>query len=107
MRSEALSKFLDDKTLQALRTEIDHGRFPGVDFPTAMKFILTDGIVPQSDLPAQSFLDLESYLRSRPGEIITATELKNQTGAILERVLRGTSVTVHRHGRAIARIIPV
>jgi len=56
---------LDDDTLAALRTEIDDGRFPEITVELALQFILSGGILPASDLPVQSFLDLEDWLSAR------------------------------------------
>ena len=36
----------------------------------------------------------------------TATQLKNQTGIVIEAVLRGQTVLLTRHGRTIAEIRP-
>ena len=65
-----------------------------------MRFILTDGILPASGLPAHSFLQLEDWIRSSSGStdlVYTATELKNKSGEILEKVLQGKSVRIVKH----------
>jgi hypothetical protein len=104
-----LSQLLQPALIEDLRQAIARGEYPGLDFETAMKFLLTDGIVPASDLPVASLLRLEDWARTRTtaGLDVTATELKNRTGAIIEEVLRGRTVTIHRHGRAIAEIRPL
>lgn len=60
-----LSEMLDDARLDALRTAIDSGRFPGVSLADAIRFVRSDGILPASDLPVQSFIDLEDWLVGR------------------------------------------
>jgi hypothetical protein len=59
-----LSACLNEKSIELLRHEIAAGRFPGVTFEHAMQFLLTDGILPASGLPAVSFLDLEDWARA-------------------------------------------
>lgn len=60
-----LSDTLTPETVDALRQAIAVGRFPGVTLEHAILFARTDGIVPASDLPALSFLELEDWLRAR------------------------------------------
>ncbi len=62
-----LSKYLNEDVISLLREEIERGRFPGVTFEHAMQFFLTDGILPVSGAPAQSYLDLEDWLRTQQG----------------------------------------
>jgi hypothetical protein len=105
-----LSQLLTQTILRDLRQACKKDLFPGVDFENAMEFLLTDGILPRSDLPAESFLRLEDWVRSQGEErslSFTATELKNQTGKILGAVIRGNEVTIRWHGRPIATIRPV
>jgi hypothetical protein len=102
-----LSDFLNPDLIGNLRKAIDAGVFKGVTFKQAMEFILTDGIMPESGLPAEAFLKLETWIRSQEEDLVlsySATELKNKTGEILERVLSGHPVRLHRHGRVIAEI---
>lgn len=104
-----LSTSLNEKTIQMLRREIAAKRFPGLTFEQAMQFILTDGVLPASGLPASSFLKLEDWMRTQgeaEGLSYTATELKNKTGEILEKVLQGKTVRIVKHGRMIAEIRP-
>lgn len=105
-----LSACLSDRTIQLLRKEVAARRFPGVSFEQAMQFILTDGVLPASGLPASSFLKLEDWARAA-GEsadlAYSATELKNKSGEILEKVLQGKTVRILKHGREIAEIRPV
>ncbi len=105
-----LSKCLTPKLMEALGEKIRAGAFPGLRFESAMQFILTNGILPEDGLPVQSFLKLEDWLISeskKSGIRYSATELKNKTGEILEQVLKGNVVELHKHGRLIARITPV
>ncbi len=105
--NKELSSCLNSVLIENLKQEIRRGSFPGISFKHAMEFILTDGILPESGLPVQSFLNLETWIHAQQ-ELNTAsystTELKNKTGEILERVLSGTPVRLHRHGRMIAEI---
>jgi prevent-host-death family protein len=104
-----LSSYLNERTIQLLRQEVAAKRFPDVTFEQAMQFLLTDGTLPASGLPASSFLKLEDWACSA-GEsaelVYTATELKNKTGEILEKVLQGKAVRIVKHGREIAEIRP-
>lgn len=59
-----LPSYLNEKIIAKLRKKIEAGHFPEVQFEQAMTFILTDGILPASGLPAQSFLDLEDWIRA-------------------------------------------
>lgn len=105
-----LSRLLNPSLIENLKKRCAAGFFPGVEFQTAMQFILNDGIVPESGLPAQSFLKLETWLLEESKKTTlsySATELKNKTGEILEQVLRGNTVLLYKHGRAIAEIHPV
>ena len=57
---------LDDECVAALRAAVAAGEFPGVVFEQAMEFLLTDGVVPASGLPVDSFLRLDDWMRRRP-----------------------------------------
>jgi hypothetical protein len=108
----SLSHLLHPELIENLKQAIRLGRFPGITFKQAMEFVLTDGVLPESDLPVQSFLDLEDWMRAQAGPAAvqgvelsySATELKNKTGEILEKVLSGHVVRLHRHGRIIAEM---
>lgn len=105
-----LSACLNEKTMELLRREIKAGRFSGLSFEQAMRFLLADGALPESGLPAVSFLKLEDWARSiaeNTNVVYTATELKNKTGEILEKVLQGKTVRLVKHGREIAEIRPI
>jgi len=106
-----LSKLLTTEITKSLRSEIERRRFPGLTMETAMSFLLTDGVFPESGLPVKSFLDLEDWLRARAREnpatvTFSATDLKNRTGDVLHAVMSGQTVTIERHGRAVAVIHP-
>ncbi len=102
-----LSDFLDPSLIDELKKKIHRGDFYGVTFKHAMEFILADGVIPESGLPVESFLMLEAWVKAFSEEWVlsySATELKNKTGEILERVVGGYAVRLHRHGRVIAEI---
>lgn len=102
-----LSTFLNPELIQLLQEKIDAGFFPKITFQIAMQFILTDGTIPKSNLPAASFLKLEDWIRQeeqRKMKYFTATELKNKTGEILDQVLSGHTIRLMKHGRAVAEI---
>ncbi len=105
---KSLSACLSDTTIEQLRRDIRAGIFPGVNFEQAMQFLLTNGILPASGLPATSFLKLEDWARTLLAAndrlTYTATELKNKSGEILEKVLQGKVVQLVKHGRPIAEI---
>lgn len=99
---------MDEAVVSALREAVDRGAFPGVSFEAAMKLALTDGVVPEDDLPVESLLALDDWLRERGAVArFTTTDLKNRTGEVLEHVRRGHRVVLTRHGRAIAELRPV
>ena len=54
-----LSELVDDEVVRALRERIASGSFPGIPFETAMEFLLSDGIMPESGLPVASLLELQ------------------------------------------------
>lgn len=58
-----LSDLVTESLAHALREAIARGDFPGVTFQQAMEFLLSDGIVPASDLPVSSILALEDWAR--------------------------------------------
>lgn len=60
-----LSEFVDDAAVRELRELTQGGAFPGVRFQTAMEFLLSDGIMPESGLPVASFLAIEDWVRAR------------------------------------------
>ncbi len=60
-----LSEILDEKVIEDLRKSIEAQEFPGITFEQAMKFFLTDGIVPASGLPVESILKLEDWARGQ------------------------------------------
>jgi hypothetical protein len=60
-----LSDLVDDAAVRELRELTEEGAFPGVRFQTAMEFLLSDGIMPESGLPVASFLRLEDWVRAR------------------------------------------
>lgn len=101
-----LSAYLNAVLIQELRTAIQRKKFPKVSFEHAMSFLLTDGILPASGLPAQSFLQLEDWVRAHNTATasFTATQLKNQTGLVLDAVREGKTVTITQHGRPFAEI---
>ena len=104
MRS--LSSLVTDHLIERLRSKTARGDFPGVDFKTAMTFLLNDGVIPRSGLPVSSFLKLEDWARDEGSRSLsfTATELKNKTGVILQLVTAGKTVVIHKHGRPVAEI---
>lgn len=59
-----LSELLTEDALVALRRALDVGKFPGVSLEHAILFLRSDGIVPASDLPVQSFIDLAAWIRA-------------------------------------------
>ena len=58
-----LSELVDDEVVRALRERLASGAFPGIPFHTAMEFLLSDGIMPESGLPVVSLLELEDWVR--------------------------------------------
>lgn len=102
-----MKELLNDKLIRALQAEIAKRRFPGISFENAMTFILTDGVLPASNLSTQSFLDLEDWVRAQSTVAFSTTDLKNKTGEVLEHVARGKTVRLTKHGRVIAEIKPV
>lgn len=100
----SLSQLVNGKLVEALRRKVADGDFPGIGFEDAMKFLLTDGVVPASDQPVASYLRLEEWVRSDRPTVFTATELKNHTGRVLEAVARGDHVIIERHGRPFAEM---
>ena len=102
-----LSHFLNEETIREIKDALHRGQFPKLTFEQAMQFILSDGILPASRLPVQSFLALEDWLRNANQVSVTATELKNRTGEVIETVLKGKTVKLLKHGRVIAEIRPV
>ena len=109
MNQAKLSELLSGELVSQLKLEIEKNTFRGVTFQRAMQFLLTDGLLPSSGLPANSFLQLEDWVRreSEGAQVsYTATDLKNKTGEILDLVLRGRLVRLTKHGRVIAEIRP-
>lgn len=60
-----LSELVTEELVGALRSALERGEFPGVSMQQAMEFLLSDGIVPASDLPVRSILALEDWARRR------------------------------------------
>jgi len=102
--TRALSQSIDKRLVDALRRKLAKGDFPGIGFDDAMKFLLTDGIVPKSDQPVESYLRLEAWVRGERQITFSATELKNKTGQVLDAVARGERVIIERHGRPLAEL---
>lgn len=102
--SVRLSDRIDDTMIRELRRKLGEGIFPGISFEDAMKFLLSDGMIPVSGQPVESYLALETWVRSARDVTFSATDLKNKTGLILETVARGQRVIIERHGRPIAEI---
>lgn len=102
--SGALAQRVDKRLVDALRRKLAGGDFPGIGFDDAMRFLLTDGILPRSDQPVDSYLRLEAWVRRERQSTFSATELKNKTGQVLEAVARGERVIIERHGRPFAEI---
>lgn len=104
-----LSSLLDEAIIRDLMAACAQDRFPQVDFKVAMQFLLTDGILPVSELPTRSFLQIEDWIRQKTRSspmTYSATELKNKTGDILRAVSQGKEVVILRHGKPIAVIHP-
>ena len=106
MMSKPLSSFLNEALIRDLQAAVARGKFPGVTFELAMNFILTDGVLPASGLPVQSFLKLEDLVRSHASAsaTFTATQLKNETGSVLDAVRAGKTVRITQHGRPFAEM---
>jgi hypothetical protein len=60
-----LSDLVTEDLARALRSAVERGEFPGVSVQQAMEFLLSDGIIPASDLPVASILALEDWARRR------------------------------------------
>ncbi|HEY3236273.1 MAG TPA: hypothetical protein VGJ84_16265 [Polyangiaceae bacterium] len=58
-----LSEGLDPEIMEKLRASLENKDFPGITFAQAMHFLLTDGVVPASGLPVESFFRLEDWVR--------------------------------------------
>jgi len=99
-----LAQQIDARLVAALRRKLERGDFPGLSFDDAMRFLLTEGTLPQSGQPVASYLRLEEWVRGDRPTTFTATELKNQTGRVLAAVARGERVVIQRHGRPFAEI---
>jgi hypothetical protein len=63
-----LSDLVTEELVGALRSAIERGEFPGISIQQAMEFLLSDGIIPASDLPVRSILALEDWARRRGAE---------------------------------------
>lgn len=59
------SDLVTEGLARELRAAIERGEFPGISAQQAMEFLLSDGIVPASDLPVRSILALEDWARRR------------------------------------------
>lgn len=106
-----IASALTDESIAELRRAIKSNQFPGLDFKTAMTFLLTNGISPKGDLPVASLLRLEDWAKDRLSQkpttsTFTTTDLKNRTGEILDRVMAGGHVLLTRHGRIVAEVRP-
>ncbi len=102
-----LKDLLTPLKIQELKGLSETKKFGKISFESALKFILTNGIFPESNSSAQGYLELEDWLRnSSPTAQLkfSATDLKNKTGEILDEVLRGKVVIIEKHGRPIAEI---
>jgi hypothetical protein len=55
----------DPAAVDDLRHMIDRGELPGITLRHAMEFLLSDGILPENDLPLDPFLRLEDWARVR------------------------------------------
>jgi hypothetical protein len=60
-----LSELVDESLAEELARAIEQNQFPGVGYRQAMEFLLSDGIVPEADLPVASVLKLEDWARLR------------------------------------------
>lgn len=105
---KSLSSYLNESVISTIKKECSMNHYPRVSFENAMQFLLTDGILPKSNLPVRSFLKLEDWIRKQ-GEpaVFTTTELKNKTGTILNLVMRGTTIKLLKHGKPVAELRPL
>lgn len=103
-----MSSRLSEKIVEKLKKEITEPRFEGMRFKDAMKFLLSDGVFAETGLPLAPFFELEAWIDAQQNTetAYTATELKNKSGEILERILRGERVQITKHGRVLATILP-
>ena len=94
--------------VDALRTALNEGRFPGISFKQAMKFLLTDGTMPADDLPLDSMIALDDWRQASEPEpevtYFTATDLKNHTGRVVRAALLEGEVVITKHGAPWVRI---
>jgi len=61
----SLREIADDETVAELRRLEALGEFPGLSLKVMLEFLLSDGIMPESGLPVQSFFALEDWARMR------------------------------------------
>ncbi len=103
---KALSSRLSEELISDLKTAAAKGLFGKISFQHAMEFLLSDGVLPASHLPVDSFLRLEDWVLAYSANAVsyTATELKNKTGEVLDQVLSGKTVKLTKHGRPFAEI---
>ena len=74
-----LSDLLTDDLIENLRQKAVRGDFSEVDFKTAMTFLLSDGVVPESGLPVDSFLRLEDWVRDFSRRRLSFTRPNSRT----------------------------
>ncbi len=60
-----LSVLVDEVMVRDLEQALARGDFPGLELKHALEFLLSDGIIPASDLPVSSILRLEDWVRDR------------------------------------------
>jgi hypothetical protein len=60
-----LSEVVTESTVAELQSLLKEGTFPGLSLKTSLEFLLSDGIMPESDLPLASLLELEDWARNR------------------------------------------
>ncbi len=60
-----LSEVVDEVFVSKLRRALAQGAFQEIAFEEAMKFLLSDGILPVSGKPLVSYLALEAFAREQ------------------------------------------
>jgi hypothetical protein len=105
MKNSSLSSLLNNSLIREMRRKIKLGHFQDLSFESAMKFILNDGLLPESGHALEGYLLLEDWLQKQSKVVqFSATDLKNKTGAVIHAALSGKTVQIIKHGKALLEI---
>jgi len=98
------SQALNERHVASLKAACRSKRFGSITFKQAMQFVLTDGVIPQSDALVCDYQSLHAYVLGLFVPTFSATELKNELGKVTAAAHQMGEVVIEKHGKPWLKI---